>query len=408
MPKKAAEMSALAVRNLSEPGLHFVGEVPGLALQVLPTKVKTWILRVKIGPKRRDMGLGGYPEIGLKEARDAAREARAKIRDGVDPINERHAAKSKLLAASKVLTFKQAAADYMSTHSDGWKNEKHRRQWESTLETYAYPVLGKLSVADIDREHVLEVLRPIWNEKRETASRLRGRIEIILDAAKAAKARSGDNPAAWKGNLDSALQRRRSTPKGHHAALAISEIGGFMRRLRKAEGTGARALEFAILTASRSGEVRGAAWGEVDLGTGLWTIAADRMKAAREHRVPLTAAAISLLNGLPRMADNDLIFPAPRGGQLSDMTLSAVLRRMDLPVTVHGFRSTFRDWAGEFTAHAREVIEHALAHQLKDKAEAAYARGDLLAKRRRLMDDWAAFLSRPSVPASVTPIRGAA
>lgn len=408
MPKKAAEMSALAVRNLSDPGLYFVGEVPGLALQVLPTGAKTWILRVKIGPRRRDMGLGGYPEISLKAARDAAREARSKIREGADPIEERRAARSRLMAAAKVLTFEQAAIDYMAAQSDGWKNEKHRRQWESTLKGYAYPVIGKLSVADIEREHVLEVLRPIWNDKRETASRLRGRIEVILDAAKAAKARTGDNPAAWRGNLDSALQRRRSAPKGHHAALPVNEIGAFMPRLRQAEGMGARALEFTILTATRSGEVRGATWAEIDLDAGLWTIAAERMKAGREHRVPLSPDALALLRALPRMAGSELVFPAPRGGQLSDMTLSAVLRRMDMDVTVHGFRSTFRDWAGEFTAHAREVIEHALAHQLKDKAEAAYARGDLLAKRSRLMVDWATFIAKPSVAGSVTPIRGRA
>ncbi|MDF0487159.1 integrase arm-type DNA-binding domain-containing protein [Sphingomonas sp. H39-1-10] len=408
MPKKAAELSAMAVRNLSEPGMHFVGEVPGLALQILSTGAKTWVLRVKIGPRRRDMGLGGYPEVSLKDARDAARVARQKIREGVDPIEERRAAKSKLMAAATILTFKQAAADYISAQGDGWKNDKHRKQWTATLETYAYPTLGKLAVGDITREHVLAVLRPIWNEKRETASRLRGRIEVILDAAKAAGARSGDNPAAWRGNLDSALQRRRSEPKGHHAALPVADIGDFMKRLRAADGIGARALEFAILTAARSGEVRGATWSEIDLDAAIWIIPAVRMKAAREHRVPLSPSAVALLRALPRMAGNDLVFPAPRGGQLSDMTLGAVLKRMKVEATAHGFRSTFRDWAGEFTAHAREVIEHALAHQLKDKAEAAYARGDLLAKRKRLMDDWAAFVSKPAVSGTITPIRGRA
>lgn len=418
MPKQAKILGPLAVRNLTEAGLHFVGEVPGLALQVLPTGARTWILRTKIGDKRRDMGLGGYPEVSLADARTMARQARQKVREGVDPIEERRAARSALLAsAAKVMSFKDAADALIASKSAEWKNPKHRDQWKATLERYAYPTLGKLSVADIELSHVLNVLQPIWTKIPETASRLRGRIEAVLDWSTVSGYRTGLNPARWRGHLDKKLaqpsklkarRNERTGSDGHHAAMPVDDAAPFMVRLREAEGMGARALEFAILTAARSGEVRGATWNEVDLKAGVWTIPANRMKAGKEHRVPLSKAAKDLLDGLPRMAGTDLVLPAPMGGKLSDMTLGAVLRRMEVPATAHGFRSTFRDWVSERTGYPGEMAEMALAHTIGSKVEAAYRRGDMFERRRKMMDDWAEFLARPQKSGDVVPLRGRA
>ena len=295
---------------------------------------------------------------------------------------------------------------YIVAHESGWKNAKHAAQWRTTLESYAFPVIGKIAVSDVDTAHVMRVLEPIWLSKTETASRLRGRIESVLDWATVRDFRKGDNPARWRGHIEHLLPARADVQKTtHHPAMDYREVGEFMLKLRQQEGIGARALEFAILCASRSGEVRGAEWSEIDLQAAVWTIPANRMKAEREHRVPLTDGALALLNALPRTPDTDMVFPNNKGAVLSDMTLTAVLRRMGVPVTAHGFRSTFRDWAGETTAYPREVIEHALAHQLKDKAEAAYARGSLFDKRRRLMADWEKFCGEAMPVASVTPIR---
>lgn len=412
MAKKATELSALAVSRLTKPGFYSVGGVAGLALQVLPSGARTWILRATMaGGKRRDMGLGGYPDVPLKDAREAAREARRLLAQGVDPIEQRRAARSVLMAsAAKVLTFQEAAEAYIAAHEPSWKNPKHRQQWTNTLKAYTYPAIGALSVADVELPHVLAILEPIWAQKTETASRLRGRLELVLDWATARGYRSGLNPARWRGHLDKLLARPSRVSKvEHHSALPIDAMGGFMSRLRAADGLGAQALEFAILTAARSGEVRGATWAEIDLEAKAWTIPAGRMKAGREHRVPLSQAAVELLERLPHMAGTDLVFPAARGGALSDMTLSAVLRRMDVPAVPHGFRSTFRDWAGERTAYPHEMAEMALAHTVSDKTERAYRRGDLFEKRRRMMDDWAAFLAQ-SAPAGaeVVAIRGAA
>lgn len=421
MPKKAVELGPLAVSRLTTPGFHAVGGVAGLYLQVFPerdagdgkkTQARTWILRAKVGAKRRDMGLGGFPDVPLADARRKAREAREAIDKGIDPIDERRAAKARLLAeASRSITFKQAARDYIAAHEASWKNEKHRQQWGNTLEAYAYPVIGDLAVDAIETTHVLNVLRPIWSDRTETASRLRGRIEQVLDAAKATGAIRGpwENPARWRGHLDKLLAAKGKIAKPeHHAALPIDDVGAFMAQLRQAEGMGARALEFAILTAARSGEVRGARWAEIDVAERVWTVPAGRMKAGREHRVPLSPAAIALLEALPRFGGVDVVFPSPRGAELSDMTLTAVLRRMKVDVTAHGFRSTFRDWAAERTSYARDVAEMALAHTIGDKVEAAYRRGDLFAKRARLMNDWAKFCATLPAPADskVTPIRG--
>lgn len=335
--------------------------------------------------------------VTLAQARALARAAREKVKAGLDPIEEGRAARSVQAAArAAALTFQQCANKYIEANKAGWKNDKHAQQWGNTLAQYAFPVMGDLLVRDVALAHVLAVLEPLWQTKTETASRLRGRIEAVLDWATARKYRSGDNPARWRGHLDKLLPKPSKVAKvEHHTALSGDEVGAFMVKLRQQEGMGARALEFAILTAARSGEVRGATWSEIDLEGHTWTIPADRMKAGKEHRVPLSAAALGLLKALPRVGGTDLVFPGIKGQPLSDMTLTAVLRRMQVPATTHGFRSTFRDWAGERTAHPREVIEHALAHQLKDKAEAAYQRGSLFEKRRQLMDDWSAFLDRP-------------
>jgi integrase len=372
------------------PGRYSDGTVKGLMLVVRDNGSRAWVLRYQIGGRRRDMGLGPYPEVGLADAREKALDARRLIkRDGKDPITER--------GRAKVKTFKEAAKALIESKKSGWRNAKHAAQWSSTLETYAYPKLGALGVQTVDTDAVLDVLRPIWTTKTETASRVRQRIEAVLDYATAIRARSGENPARWKGHLDNLLPKpsKVRTVK-HHAALDWRQAPAFMAELAKRQGIDARALAFTILTVARSGEVRGMKWREVDLDDAVWTVPPDRIKAGREHRVPLQPAAIALL-GDPGEPD-ELVFPSPikAGKPLSDATLAAVLERMGVGVTVHGFRSTFRDWAGETTAHAREVVEAALAHRLKDKAEAAYARGDLFQKRRKLMQDWADYLASPA------------
>ncbi len=402
MPKLASEMTAVEVKRLYRQGLHFVGGVPGLALQVLPTGGRTWVLRAVIGTRRRDMGLGGYPEVPLAEARQKGREVREKIRQGIDPIAELQAARSALRASlAAALTFKQCSEKYIAAHGEAWRNAKHAKQWEATLAQYAYPVIGELHVRDVALAHVLQILEPIWTTKTETASRLRGRIENVLDWAKGRGYRAGDNPAAWKGNLDAQLPRPQRVKRVvHYPAVAIDEMGDFIAELRQRDGSGARALEFAILTAARSGEVRGMEWSEVDLITGIWTVPAGRMKASREHRVPLSKQAKALLENLPRFEGNELVFPAPRGGKLSDMSLSAVMRRLERTEVPHGFRSTFRDWAAERTHYPSDMAEMALAHTISDKVEAAYRRGDMMEKRRRMMQEWADFCElggRPSL-----------
>ncbi len=394
MARKAKELSPLVVGRLKEPGHHAVGGVAGLYLYVSESGARSWVLRVLIAGKRRHMGLGGFPDVPLVLAKEKARQAREAIGQGLDPILQRRAAASQLRSSQSLeKTFKDAAESYIDAHSDGWKNAKHRAQWTNTLETYAYPVVGALFVRDVAQEHVLRILEPIWKTKTETASRLRGRIESILDWATVRKYRTGENPARWKGHLDKLLPAPGKIQRvEHHRALPVSEMPQFMTELHKREGTAARALEFVILCAARSGEVRGACWAEIDLEAQVWTVPATRMKAGREHRVPLSKQMISLLKGLPRLEDNDLLFPALRGAQLSDMSLTAVMRRMEVNAVPHGFRSTFRDWAGELTNFPRDLAEQALAHTLESKVEAAYRRGDALEKRRQMMQEWADFI----------------
>jgi len=406
MPRKAAELGPLQVSRLRDPGLHPVGGVAGLRLQVSPSGARSWILRVTIGGKVSDKGLGGYPDVTLAGARDAARAVRAKIAEGINPIDEARAARSSLQAAvAAAWTFDQCAEACIADKTPGWKNDKHAAQWTATLNTYASPVMGRLLARDVGLPHVLEVLRPIWTTKTETATRVRARIEAVLDWATSHGYRDGLNPARWKGHLDTILAPASKVTKvEHHAALPVRAMGAFMRDLRAAEGMGARALEFAILTAVRSGEVRGAAWSEIDEEAKVWTIPGERMKMGREHRVPLSDAVLRLLTALPRTKGVDLVFRAPKGGQLSDMTLSAVVRRMGVPAVPHGFRSTFRDWASEHTNYPRDVAEMALAHAIGDKVEAAYRRGDLFAKRGKMMQAWADYCERVHAPATVTPL----
>ncbi len=408
MARKAKELSPLEIsRDLTAPGLHFVGGVAGLALQVTHLGARSWILRAMVGGKRREMGLGGFPDVTLAGAREAAREARDKIKKGIDPIEDGKAKRSALHAARAAsMTFSEAAAAFMAMKEVEWKNAKHGQQWRNTLTAYAYPVIGGIFVSDVDQAHIMRVLQPIWLLKNETASRLRGRIESILDWATVRGFRTGENPARWKGHLDTLLQTPGKVQKvEHHPALPFEELGAFMVELRKQDGMGARALEFAILTAARSGEVRGASWGEIDQTDATWTVPADRMKARREHRAALNDDAIKLLETLPRTGD--MVFPNSKDSALSDMTLTQVLRRMGRgDITAHGFRSTFRDWASERTNYPRDVAEMALAHTIGDKVEAAYRRGDLFEKRRLMMADWGKFCNTVTQLATVTPIGG--
>lgn len=405
MPKKARELSALAVSRLKVDGRYAVGGVDGLYLRIVG-RSRAWVLCAAMGtrinnagkivPRRLNMGLGPYPEVSLAEARDRARELRKQIRSGIDPLQEKQARKALQEAqARKQKTFRECAEAVLEIKGNELKNKKHIAQWRSTLETYAYPVIGQKRVSKITKADLLAILEPIWLTKNETASRVRGRIETVIDYAKAKEYFEGDNPAAWKGMLKPLLPLpSKVQTRKHHAALPYKEIGSFMAELGEMSGLSARALEFSILTIARSGEIRGAEWDEMDLDAKIWTVPAGRMKAGKEHRVPLSDAAIELLKALPLFTDNNFVFPAPRGGQLSDMSLTAVLKRMGRhDLTQHGFRSTFREWAGETTSYQREVIEHALAHQLADKAEAAYQRGTLWPKRVALMDDWTTYCS---------------
>lgn len=417
MPKIAKELSPLELRRLKHPGgrsnaTFAVGGVSGLMLQVTSNGGRTWLLRVVVGAKRREIGLGGYPEVGLAQAREQARELKAKIRSGVDPVEERKAAKAALVAAQRRgLTFAKAVEQCLDAKLDAFSNAKHRQQWENTLATYAIPQLGTMLVQDITTQDVLRVLHPIWSEKTETASRVRGRIEAVLNWATVAGHRVGDNPARWAGNLKELLPApSRIASETNQPALQLDDAAHWFRALQKRDGFGARALEFLALTAARSGEVRGATWAEIDLGNGLWIVPAARMKMGREHRVPLSTRAIELLRALPKMEGSPLVFPAARGGQLSDMTLSATMRRMheaDIsrggdgyldrvsrrPAVPHGLRSTFRDWAAERTQFPGEMAEVALAHRIGNAVEAAYRRGDMVERRREMMAQWAAFLA---------------
>lgn len=407
MTRTVEKLSALAVTRASAPGYYNDGA--GLYLQVAKAGTKSWIFRFRMGGKQREMGLGPLHTVSLGQARDKAKECRALLLEGTDPLDARNAVKlDAALERARTVTFDHCAEQYIAAHRGSWKNAKHAAQWESTIATYASPIIGTLPVAAVDTALVVKVLQPIWQDKTETATRLRSRIENILDWATVSKYRTGENPARWRGHLDNLLADPNKVAKvAHHAALPWQNIGTFMVDLRQRAGSAARAVEFAILTAGRSGEVRGARWSEMDLDAAVWTVPAERMKAGREHRVPLSTDALALLRSLPAVGEH--VFPGQRGdAPLSDMSLTAVLRRMERDeITVHGFRSTFRDWCAESVGNSfpREVCEHALAHSLPDKVEAAYRRGDLIEKRKVLMQVWADYCGKVQTSATVAPLR---
>lgn len=399
MSKIAKKLSAPEVSRLEAPGLFAVGAVPGLHLQVSLTGAKSWILRIKIGNKRRDMGLGPYPAVTLAQAHQKAREARESVDQGVDPILTRERAQSERRAAQAgAVTFKDAAAGYIKAKSPEWGNAKHAQQWTNTILTYVLPVIGMMHVQDVTDAHILKILEPLWSVRTETATRVRGRIEKVLDWATVRKYRTGLNPARWRGHLETILPApRKITPVKHHEAIPVDQAPAFYAALKQRPGMAARALEFLLLTAVRSENARGAAWSEFDLEKGLWTIPAGQMKAKREHRVHLSESAIGILNAQPHLVGCNLVFPTAKGGRLSDMALTAVMRRMRLSAVPHGLRSTFKDWAADETDYPNEMSEMALAHVVSDKVEAAYRRGDMLKKRRAMMEDWAAFLNTRQV-----------
>jgi integrase len=418
MAKIAKALAAIEVGRLDTPGYHAIGTVPGLNLQVTRGGAKSWVLRVKVGTKRREIGLGPYPAITLATAHQKARAVREQIAQGVDPVQHRKSLLSELIARqAQEMTFDDAARAYIASKREGWKNAKHAAQWEATLATYASPTIGKMNVKDVTLAHVVKILTPIWAVKTETASRVRSRMELVLDWAKTMELRTGDNPATWGGNLSNVLAAPAKVSKVlNQPAVKVGDVGAFLADLKTREGMGSMALHFLLLTVARSGEVRGAVWSEIDIGAGVWTVPAARMKAGKEHRVPLSPQALALLDKLPRMAGTDLVFPSTRrDAMLSDATLNAVMKRMEFKDAAgrvcvpHGLRSTFRDWAGERTSFAVDVIEMALAHTRPNATEAAYFRSDLFDKRKRLMNEWAEFVGRVETPAAnVVPMRGAA
>ena len=408
MARAIERLSALQVTKTKKPGYYCDGA--GLYLQIAPGGSKSWVLRYTLDGRTRDMGLGSAATFTLAEARERAKDARKLLADKLDPIAVRQEAqRERRRAEARTLLFNDAAARYIAAHEAGWKNAKHAGQWSATLATYAAPVIGDMDVASIGTEDVMRVLKPIWTVKAETASRLRGRIESVLDWCAVQGHRSGDNPARWKGHLDKLLPARSKVQKvEHHPALPWREIGTFMQALRTMNGTAARAVELIILTGCRTSEAFNADWREIDMAQRTWTIPAVRMKAGKEHTIPLSDAAVRVLQAQAAAHGMEgYIFPGTKpGAPLSNMAGLALLKRMGrADLTVHGFRSTFRDWAGESSNHPREVIEHALAHRLKDKAEASYARGTLFEKRRVLMADWAAYCDRVQTPGDVVPIR---
>lgn len=392
-------LTALQVSREKRPGVYSDGG--GLYLQVTSTRCKSWLFRytrLNKAPgitKVRGMGLGPIHTISLAEARVLALDCRRQLLSGVDPLDDRLAKRrAAIRERTQSLPFRDCASQYVEAHRGSWKNEKHAAQWASTLSTYAYPVVGDLMVSEIDTHEIMQVLEPIWKTKTETASRLRGRMESILSWAKVKQYRSGDNPARWKGHLDQLLAKRSRLQKvKHHAALPYADISSFVKLVRAQEGSAGLALQLAILTASRTNEVIGARRSEFDLEARVWVIPPERMKAKREHRVPLSHAALALVKPLVDSC-HDYIFPASRGNKcLSNMAMLQLLKRMERgDLTVHGFRSTFKDWARETTDYPREVSEAALAHIIGDQTEAAYARGDLFQKRTGLMQDWADFV----------------
>lgn len=402
MPKRAKELTAAAVAKLREPGRYPVGGCEGLHLRITPAGTRLWVLRIVIGEWRRDLGLGNFEDVSLSQARDAGRDARRAVKAGIDPTPP------KLVPAAPPKArhlFRDVAAELIESKKGEWKNKKHLQQWQNSLDTYAYPLLGGMDVADIKLTHVVQVLQPIWSTITESATRLRSRIEAVIDYATVHEWREGDNPARWKGLLDKVLPAPEKVSKpGHHEALPIDDAPAFMKTMELVDGVSALALRLLILTAARSVEIRFARWSEFDLQKRVWVVPGDRMKAGLDHTVPLSDQAVALLSSIPHMADTEYLFPTNRTkkGQpikpISDMAMTEVMRRQGLTAVPHGFRSTFRDWGGDYTEYHRDLLEAALAHVPENKTEAAYRRLTAVQKRRVLMQDWANFLLAP--PAS--------
>lgn len=397
-------LTAVEVRALTAPGLHWVDD--GLYLQIKGGR--SWAHRYMLDGKPRVSGLGSADTTTLAQARAARDEERVLIRRGVDPVAARRAERVEARVGQvKVITFHECADTYIKTHEAGWKSAVHRQQWRNTLKTYVDPIIGGVPIAEVDTALAMRVLEAIWFKTPETASRVRGRCECILDWAKAREYRNGENPFRWRGHLDKLLPAKTKVRKvQHHAAMPYGDIPGFMEALREREGISVRALEFLILTACRTSEVLDAKWDEINFATKVWTVPPERMKAGKEHRVPLSPAAMRVIGQMHAIRSADVIFPGRRGS-LSNMSLLKTLERMGHDdLTAHGFRSSFRDWAGDRTPFPRDVVEAALAHEIENKVEAAYRRSDALEKRRRLMDAWADYLARPIMSAEVVPLHG--
>ncbi|MCP4328012.1 MAG: integrase arm-type DNA-binding domain-containing protein [Alphaproteobacteria bacterium] len=403
MARVKNKLTARSIAALKKPG--FQSDGGGLYLQIAPAGGRSWVFRFQRRGRARWMGLGSLDLVSLQEARQKALDARRLLLEGKDPIDSRRADRQ---AEEGFVKFRDAASRYVEAHRAGWQNEKHAAQWSSTLETYVFPVFGDVTVESIDTGLVLKVLEPVWTVKPETASRVRGRIEAVLDWAAARGYRQGENPARWRGHLKNLLPRVEKLKRvRHHPTLPYDEVADFIAELRQQGGVGARALEFTILTAARTGEVIGSNWDEVDLVNAIWSVPAECMKGNREHRIPISEAALKILEGMAQDQEKaEFIFRGARKGRpLSNMAMLSVLKRMGRSdLTVHGFRSTFRDWAAECTAYPREVCEMALAHVVGDKVEAAYRRGDLFEKRRRLMKEWAEFCEMPSTDGQIVAL----
>ncbi len=382
------KLNPKTVGSISKPGRHSDGG--GLYLSVSETGAKSWVFFYKLGGRQREMGLGPIHAVSLAKAREFAAAARGDLANKIDPLDKRRQEREK----PKAKTFGEVATEYIETHRHEWRNDKHAAQWTSSLETHAAGLWQK-TVDEIDTDDIVATLDPIWARVPETARRVRGRIEAILDAARARKQRAGENPARWRGHLDKLLSRGQKLARGHHAAIPYHEMAQFWEQLVRLQNVSSFALQFVILTAARSGEVRGATWSEVDFDNAIWTIPAERMKAGRPHRVPLSLPAIALLTKLRENRSSEFVFPGNGGRPLSDMTLSMFMKRMGVKATPHGFRSTFRDWAGDCSNFPRELAEAALSHVIGDKAEQAYRRSDGLEKRRALMEQWAMYCVTP-------------
>ncbi len=406
MGRSIHRLTAVRANALKRAGYHADGG--GLYLRIKDGGSKSWVFRYMIAGRRRDAGLGRYPTINLAKARELAETCRRLVAAGVDPIEQRNEEReAERAAAAKAITFEECAKAYIEAHEPAWRNEKHRGQWRTTLGQYVYPKIGTLPIAAIDTAGVLNVLTPIWTAKPETASRVRGRIELVLNWARAQGYRDGANPALWRGHLQHTLPaRRKLQPITHHAALPFDQISDLMAALCAQTSIGARALEFLILTATRTGETVGARWDEIDIDNVMWTIPGTRMKGGREHRVPLSPRAVAILKDLAEIRQNEFVFPGMKQGRsLTETTLRIALKRLGYnSTTVHGLRSTFRDWAGERTSFPREIAEAALAHVTGNAVERAYRRGDAFEKRRVLMQQWGTFCERRD-SANVVPLR---